>query len=125
MSTEFLQKAQENLEDTQVALAQGRFNAAANRAYYAGFQAAIAALAAEEIRHPKNPHEWVQAQFSERLIKRKKLYPTKFSSYLLDMQAVRDDADYKVIMTSKKTAKQQVTSSEEFVSFILSKLQSS
>jgi hypothetical protein len=80
-------------------------------------------LAANDVRHPKNPHDWVQAQFSERLIKRKKHYPAKLSSYLLDMQTVRDTADYKVDMTTKKTAKQQVTAGEEFISFILSKLQ--
>jgi uncharacterized protein (UPF0332 family) len=120
---EFLIKAKENLEDAEQALQEGRYNASANRAYYAAFQAAIAALAQESITHEKNPHSWVQAQFSERLIKARKHYPSKLASYLMDMQARRDTADYKPTMTSKKTAKEQVQQSKEFLSLIISRLQ--
>jgi uncharacterized protein (UPF0332 family) len=120
---EFLTKAKENLEDAEQALQEGRYNASANRAYYAAFQAAIAALAQESITHEKNPHSWVQAQFSERLIKARKYYPSKLASYLMDMQARRDTADYKPTMTSKKTAKEQVQQSKEFLSLIISRLQ--
>lgn len=123
MIAEFLAKAQENLIDAEQALEEGCYNASANRAYYAAFQAAIAALAQENIVHEKNPHSWVQAQFSERLIKARKYYPSKLASYLLDMQQVRDTADYKPIMTSKKTAKEQVAQSKEFLSFIFSRIQ--
>jgi uncharacterized protein (UPF0332 family) len=120
---EFLIKAKENLEDAEQALQEGRYNASANRAYYAAFQAAIAALAHESITHEKNPHSWVQAQFSERLIKARKHYPSKLASYLMDMQKVRDNADYKPNTTSKKTAKEQVHQSKEFLSFIFLRLQ--
>jgi uncharacterized protein (UPF0332 family) len=120
---EFLAKAQENLHDAERALEEGRYNASANRAYYAAFQAAIAALAQENIIHEKNPHSWVEAQFSERLIKARKYYPAKLASHLLDMQRIRDNADYKPIMTSKKTAKEQIYLSREFLSFIFSRLQ--
>lgn len=123
MIAEFLAKAQENLEDAEQALATGRYNASANRSYYAAFQAAIAALAQESITHEKNPHSWVQAQFSERLIKARKRYPSKLASYLIDMQKVRDNADYKTLMTSKKLAKEQLQQSKEFLSFIFSRLQ--
>jgi uncharacterized protein (UPF0332 family) len=120
---EFLAKAQENLHDAERALEEGRYNASANRAYYAAFQAAIAALAQENIIHEKNPHSWVEAQFSERLIKARKYYPSKLASSLMDMQTVRDDADYRAVMTSKKTAKEQVNQSKEFLSFIFSRVQ--
>lgn len=123
MIPEFLAKAQENLQDAERALEEGRYNASANRAYYAAFQAAIAALAQENIIHEKNPHSWVQAQFSERLIKARKYYPQKLASHLLDMQRIRDNADYKPMMTSKKTAKEQIHLSKEFLSFIFSRLQ--
>jgi uncharacterized protein (UPF0332 family) len=123
MVAEFLQKARENLEDAEAALQAGRYNASVNRAYYAAFQAAIAALAEENITHDKNPHSWVQAQFSERLIKARKHYPSKLASYLLDMQRMRDIADYKPTMSSKKTAKEQCAQSKEFLSIILSRVQ--
>jgi uncharacterized protein (UPF0332 family) len=123
MITEFLEKAQENFEDAQVAFAQGRFNAASNRAYYAAFQAAIAALASHNIVHPKNPHDWVQAQFSGLLIKRRKQFPSKLASYLPSLQTVRDDADYKIIKVSKPRAARQVQMCEEFLSFIVSSIQ--
>ena len=123
MIPEFLAKAQENLHDAERALEEGRYNASANRAYYAAFQAAIAALAQENIIHEKNPHSWVEAQFSERLIKARKYYPSKLASSLMDMQTVRDDADYRAVMTSKKTAKEQVNQSKEFLSFIFSRVQ--
>lgn len=116
MKTEFLMKAKENLEDAEEAFQAGRYNASANRAYYAAFQGAIAALAQENIKHEKNPHSWVQAQFSERLIKARKYYPSKLASSLMDMQTVRDDADYRAVMTSKKTAKEQAHQSKEFLS---------
>jgi uncharacterized protein (UPF0332 family) len=139
---EFLAKAQENLQDAERALEEGRYNASANRAYYAAFQAAIAALTQENIIHEKNPHSWVQAQFSERLIKARKYYPAKLASHLLerlikarkyypaklashllDMQKVRDKADYKPIMTNQQTAKKQIQQSREFLSYIFSRLQ--
>jgi uncharacterized protein (UPF0332 family) len=120
---EFLTKAQENLQDAEVAFEAGRYNAAANRAYYAAFQAAIATLAEENVRHDKNPHSWVQAQFNERLIKARRYYPSKLSSYLMDMQKIRDNADYKTTMINKKTAKEQLQQSKEFCSHIFSRLQ--
>ncbi len=123
MITEFLAKAQENLLDAEQALEEGRYNASANRAYYAAFQAAIAALAEENIVHEKNPHSWVQAQFSERLIKARKYYPSKLASYLLDMQKIRDKADYKPVMTNQQNAKKQLHQCKEFLSYILSRIQ--
>jgi hypothetical protein len=110
---EFLTKAEENLHDAEAAVEAGRYNAAANRAYYAAFQAAIAALADANIKHEKNPHAWVQAQFCERLIKARKHYPSHLVSYLSFLQKVRDKADYQTFMTSKQTAKEQVRKSKE------------
>jgi uncharacterized protein (UPF0332 family) len=48
---EFLTKARENLQAAEQAFSEGLYNASANRAYYAAFQAAIAALAAENVTH--------------------------------------------------------------------------
>ncbi len=50
MIQEFLQKAEENLRIARVAFDQAAYNASVNRSYYASFQAAIAALAAEGLK---------------------------------------------------------------------------
>jgi uncharacterized protein (UPF0332 family) len=49
MRDEFLTKARENLKAAEVLFEQQLYNAAVNRAYYAAFQAAIAALADQGI----------------------------------------------------------------------------
>jgi uncharacterized protein (UPF0332 family) len=114
----FLEKAVENLDIAQVAFDNGAYNAVANRAYYAAFQSAIAALAREGITHEDNPHSWVQAQFSGILIQRRKLFSSLLKSHLLDMQRMRDDADYSTQMISKSKARTQLRQATEFVSSI-------
>ncbi len=120
MIQEFLDKASENLRDSERALEEERWNASANRAYYACFQAAIAALAEENTTHPKNPHSWVQSQFAELLVKRRKRYPAAMASYLMPMQELRDKADYKPLSVSKGEATKQVRMAREFLSTIFS-----
>lgn len=125
MLQEFLAKAEENLDIAIVALERERYNAATNRAYYAAFQAAVAALAAENVKPQGHriPHDWLQAQFSGILIHRRKLYPAHFASYLPKMQELRDTADYKDISINKSAATAQIKKAHEFVSHILQKLQ--
>ncbi len=118
MITEFFDKAKANLKAAQLCFDSGLYDASANRAYYAAFQAAAAALAARGITKEKLGHDWIQADFSGRLIKRQKIYPGKLKSYLADMQAVRDQADYKIANVSKKEALQQLRKSKEMITFI-------
>ncbi len=82
MENIFLDKAKENLKMAQVSFEHECYNACANRAYYAAFQAAIAALSDKGVSKGKYEHKWVQAEFSEKLIKRQKLYPGMLKSYL-------------------------------------------
>jgi uncharacterized protein (UPF0332 family) len=119
----FLQKAQENLDIAHDAFEKGSYNASANRAYYASFQAAIAALAAEGIKKKGNPHDWVQAQFSGVLIRQRKLYSSSMRSYLIDMLEIRESADYSERMISKADAKSQVKKATEFVTSVVERLQ--
>ncbi|OQW90982.1 MAG: hypothetical protein BWK78_05795, partial [Thiotrichaceae bacterium IS1] len=101
MKTEFLTKAQENLKAADLLLTNQLYNASANRAYYAAFQAAIAALATVGILGLENKnHDTVQAQFAGELIHRRKLYPGHFKSYLMDLQRVRNNADYREMPVS-------------------------
>jgi uncharacterized protein (UPF0332 family) len=50
---EFLAKAKENLKIAQISFENECYNAGANRAYFASFQSAIAALADQGIRSKK------------------------------------------------------------------------
>lgn len=72
----YFEKAKENLILAQIGFEEKCFSASASRAYYAGFQAAIAALIKSNFPRGKFDHKWVQAEFSEKLIKRKKSIPT-------------------------------------------------
>ncbi len=72
MKQEFFSKAKENLKIAQISFDNECYNACANRAYFAAFQAAVAALADKDIRNEKNDHAWVQSEFNLKLIKRKK-----------------------------------------------------
>jgi len=115
---EFLNKAEENLTAAQICFENGLFNACANRAYYAALQAAIAALAHKGIRRDKIDHGQVQADFSGELIRRRKIYPAQFKSYLSDMQFIRDKADYTEENISQKVAYRWIPKLREMIGLI-------
>ncbi len=115
MKAAFLQKALDNLSVARYCFEHGFNDAAVNRAYYAAFQAAIAALAHAGITNAKNDHKWVQANFNSGLIKRRKVYPSHLKSYLGDMLTFRNLADYSANNLSKKIAGEQLIRAEDFV----------
>ena len=80
----FLEKAEECLLTAETEFLNARYNSCANRAYYACFQAAIAALLEAGIRAsgPQWSHEFVPGQFVGMLINRRKLYPGQLRSSL-------------------------------------------
>ncbi len=81
MKQKFLNKAQENLKIAQLSFEHECYNACANRAYFAAFQAAISALMDKSfLPKGRNDHKWVQSEFSEKLIKRQKVYPAKVNN---------------------------------------------
>ena len=118
MKTEFLAKAEENLTAAQICFENGLYNACANRAYYAALHAAVAALAHRGIRRNKIDHGQVQADFSGELIKRRKIYPAKFRSYLYNMQLVRNKADYSADNISRKRAGRWLARIKELIGLI-------
>ncbi len=81
-------------------------------------QAATAALAHKGIRRDKINHGQVQADFSGELIKRRKIYPAKFRSYLYDMQLVRNKADYSADNISRKRAGRWLARIKELIGLI-------
>jgi uncharacterized protein (UPF0332 family) len=122
MTQQFLSKAQENLDDARMAFEHSRYNAVANRAYYAAFQAAIAALAKEGLTKKGHPHDWVQAQFAGVLIKRRKLYSSAMRSYLADMMILRETADYTETMISKTDARLQLKQATDIITSVTARL---
>ncbi len=115
MKSEFLAKARENLKAAEVLFENHLYNASANRAYYAAFHAAIAALADVGITMDQISHEAVQSNFVVELTQRRKIYPSHLRSYLVDLQSVRDDADYKLKAVSQKVAFRQFRKAKELV----------
>lgn len=89
----------------------------ANRCYFAMFQVAVAALIDEGLQPPEQRwgHDWAQAQFSGRLIKRRKVYPLKLRCYLPEAVTLRHTADYRSRSISKSDATLQLKRAEEFV----------
>jgi len=114
MAMTFSAKAQENIEAAEILFENQKYNASASRAYYAAFHAAIAALANAGIPIDRISHESLQAKFNGELIKKRKIYPSRFKSYLLDLQSVRLAADYKSIFVSKKVAARQNKKAREY-----------
>ncbi|MCP4600745.1 MAG: HEPN domain-containing protein [Proteobacteria bacterium] len=119
MGSIFSAKAKENLRAAEMLFADRMYNASANRAYYAAFHAAVAALSSAGIQLGRIKQEAVQAKFNGELIRRKKVYPGRFKSYLLELQAVRDNADYKLILVSEKVARRQLNKAKEYVETLL------
>ncbi len=113
----WLEKARENLTAAQLCCDNALFNACANRAYYAMFQAGAAVLLKHEIAPSgeKIGHEWLQSSFSGYLIHRRKMFSAKFRSYLNDAYWVRVRADYKTEAVPRKVALRQLERAREFV----------
>ena len=115
MQSTFATKAKENLEAAGILYEKAMYNASANRAYYAALQAAVVALLRSGIRLQRIGHEKVQAQFNGKLIRRRKVYPGRLRSHLQDMQVVRDIADYRPSLVSRKMARRQLRRARDYV----------
>ncbi|MCL4706872.1 HEPN domain-containing protein [bacterium] len=117
----FLTKARENQEAAQLCRSHGLYNACAARAYYAMFQAAVAILLAQGFifEHRKHlDHAQIQSLFANELINRRKIFQSKFRSYLYDASFLRAIADYKAISISQAQANRQMQKLQEFIAAI-------
>jgi len=123
MKDAFLFKAQENLAVAEWSYANGHFNACANRAYYAAFQAAVAGLAHFGFTYTgRVEHQNVQRHFATELSDKRKVFPGRLKSYLPTLQAVRDTADYQQQNLSKRVASKQLREAKEFIDSILQEI---
>lgn len=110
-------KAAESLMGAERELADARFNNATSRAYYAAFQAAIAALLDEGVRARDGrwAHTFVQAEFVGRLINRRRRYPPEIRDTLSWLLRLRHRADYRGATNKRAIAAQAVRRSRAFV----------
>lgn len=115
---DFLNKARESLQGAESELVNRRYNNAANRAYYACFHAAIAALLHAGVRAESWEHKFVQGQFSGLLIWRRKLYRSDLAGLLPYVYGVRRDADYNALSVSAKEAQRAVEKATLFVRIV-------
>jgi uncharacterized protein (UPF0332 family) len=112
-----LNKARESLQAAELCYAHKLYNATANRAYYAMFQAAIAALHAAGIQPAGEQwsHAGLQAAFTLELTRRRKLYTASLSTMLKDGLNLRNTADYKPVNISERLANQTLRWAREFL----------
>jgi hypothetical protein len=81
----YLEKARRNIRAAQLLFENELYDESANRAYYAAFQAALAALSVYGFQIERISHEGAQSVFKRELIHRRKFFPGKFKSYLLGL----------------------------------------
>ena len=122
----YLTKARNSLRTAQNAYEQGDFDSCASRAYFAVFQAEIAALIKlTEFRQEQWRHDRVQAEFNRRLIHARKLFPASLRSIHYDLVGIRHTADYSGQMISARAADQCLRRAAELLTNIARVLEES
>jgi uncharacterized protein (UPF0332 family) len=113
----FWAKALENIDSAASELTNRRYNASANRAYYAAFHGAIVALLRAGIEPPSAQwgHGFVQARFAGQLVTRRKAYPAAFRDTLPRLAELRERADYALTHVSQIQAQRAVRRAQEFL----------
>src|SRR3954452_17401793 len=114
----FWEKALENLDSAASELTNRRYNASANRAYYAVFQAAVVALMRSGIGPPGPQwgHAFVQARFAGQLVTKRKAYPSALRDTLPRLEELRVHADYETMHVSQ--AQRALRRAREFIDAI-------
>ncbi|HPI19371.1 MAG TPA: HEPN domain-containing protein [Candidatus Kapabacteria bacterium] len=85
MKESFRNRAIENLEAAELLFENGKYNASANRAYYAAFHSAIAAVYCAGI-NPTIDHKSIHTLFSDYYFNRRKIINSKYKGFLSDLQ---------------------------------------
>jgi uncharacterized protein (UPF0332 family) len=115
----YLVKAKNSLGTAQRAYEQGEFDSCASRAYFAVFQAEIAALIKlTEFRQEQWRHERVQAEFNRRLIQARKVFPASLRSIHDDLMGRRHTADYTDQHVSARLSEQCLRRADEMLTAI-------
>lgn len=112
-------KALESLAGARSEAVNGRFNNAANRAYFAAYQAAVVALLRAGITRPIWAHDDVQALFAGQLIGRRKLYAGELRGVLSRLSTLRIRGDYEAQGVSSIQAQAAIRDAQTFLNRIL------
>lgn len=122
VSEAFLARAAESLAGAESELDNARYNNAANRAYFACFHAAVAALALADVRPPAGKRDWthafVQGQFPGLLVNRRKLYPAEMRDTLDRARTLRQQADYQALAVTRTEAARSLSRARTFVAAV-------
>lgn len=123
----WLEKAQQSLLGAESEFVSQRYDNAANRAYYACFQAAVAALldAGEKPVTGKGTrsHAVIQALFAQQLIHRRKMYPADLVSVLQDLRGLRQQVDYTTVPASEIRCNRVLAKARLFVATVQKRLE--
>jgi uncharacterized protein (UPF0332 family) len=121
----YLVKAADSLAGARSEYANGRYDNCVNRAYFACFQAAVAALLREGIGAPGQAKQWghdyVQAQFIGQLINRRKRYSSAMRETMIQGLRLRKTADYESERVSAIQASRCLARSRELVEAVIAK----
>jgi uncharacterized protein (UPF0332 family) len=122
-SANYLAKAEESLAGAESEHPNKRHQNSANRAYYASYQAAVAALLQAGIRPhgTRWGHDTVQAQFAGELINRQKRYPAELRDTFDRLFLLRQTADYELELVSEIQAARAIRRARSFVAAIQEK----
>jgi uncharacterized protein (UPF0332 family) len=111
-------KAEESLTAAELCYAQGLYNSAANRAYYAMFQAAQVALETAGFLRPEWSHAGLHATFANELTRRRKHFAPGLARDLPIVQELRHTADYRNHHVSARQATRALSKARAFVQAI-------
>jgi uncharacterized protein (UPF0332 family) len=114
----YLAKADQCLAGAALAVAHGQYNNAANRAYYAAFQAAIAALRTAGVEPPTPRywgHDFVLREYCARLARPHGNYPPESAPIFKALQDERLKADYEIELLSRDSGERALALAQEFV----------
>jgi uncharacterized protein (UPF0332 family) len=121
----YLAKAEQCLAGAALAVAHEQYNNAANRAYYAAFQAAIAALRAAGVEPPTPrywSHDFVLREYCARLARPHGAYPPRSAPLFKALQDERLKADYEIEMLGRKSGERALALAREFVAAVRQRL---
>ncbi len=117
----FLHRSAQNLQAAELLLNAALYDASANRAYYAAFDAAF--VACLHFGVPIVPdHAKVLSAFCGELVARRKIFPADMKKMLYDLQQNRIRADYGNAALSKNVAQTSMKTAITIVSTITEKI---
>jgi uncharacterized protein (UPF0332 family) len=121
----YLRKARESLASAKADARARRYNSAANRAYYAAFQAAVAALIFYRVRGADTEwqHRLVSDEFSGKLIRRRKEFKASLRDVLPTLFQLRIRADYELNDVSRAAADYSLRRATELVTFVEARIE--